>query len=125
MAAQTVAQPGSVRLIKVTGTYGFDVVSAGPNAQLGDDAHLIDARFPLVHIPLYSFKVSSDWQPGTQSFVDTLAQAMDAARAAAGAPADRGRYVFDLTVYSTIGGAAARPILEVNALYYDLPAGAG
>jgi hypothetical protein len=133
-ATQAAADPTSIRQVRVSARYGFQVASigsaaAGQSSQAWwEDERQIVAGFPLILIPQYGFKVASDWEkdPITGSFVVQLASQTETARQNAGAPGDRGRYYYDVVVYSTLGGNTGQsPLIEFDALYYDLPEGSG
>ena len=132
-ATQAAADPTSIRQVRVSARYGFQVASIGSAAdgqsseRWLEDQRQIVAGFPLILIPQYGFKVATDWKkdPAT-SFVVQLATQTETARQSAGAPGDRGRYYYDVVVYSTLGGNTGQsPLIEFNALYYDLPEGSG
>lgn len=133
-AAQAAADKDSIRQVRVSARYGFQVASAessgnGPSPQAWlEDPQQIVAGFPLILITQYGFKVDTDWKtdPITQSFVVQLASQTETARQSAGAPGDRGRYYYDVVVYSTLGGNTGQsPLIEFDALYYDLPETSG
>ena len=133
-AAQAAADPSSIRQLRVSVRYGFQVATGeraesrpGPQAWLEDPQQIV-AGFPLILIPQYGFKVGTDGNtdPTSQSFVVLLASQTQTARQSAGAPGDRGRYYYDVTVYSTLGGDTGQsPLIEFDALYYDLPEPSG
>jgi len=132
-ATQAAADPTSIRQVRVSARYGFQVASIGSAAEGQssqrwlEDQRQIVAGFPLILIPQYGFKVANDWEkdPAT-SFVVQLASQTETARQSAGAPGDRGRYYYDVVVYSTLGGNTGQsPLIEFLALYYDLPESSG
>jgi hypothetical protein len=133
-AAQAAADPASIRQVRVSARYGFQVASVesagnGRSSQAWlEDPQQIVAGFPLILITQYGFKVATDWKtdPISQSFVVQLSSGTETARQSAGAPADRGRYYYDVVVYSTLGGNTGQsPLIEFDALYYDLPESSG
>lgn len=134
-AAQAAADPASIRQVRVSARYGFQVATVesaatGQSSQawLGDQQQQIVAGFPLILIPQYGFKVATDWNTGptSGSFVVQLATQTETTRQSSGAPGDRGRYYYDVVVYSTLGGNSGQsPLIEFDALYYDLPESSG
>lgn len=133
-AAQAASDPTSIRQVRVSARYGFQVASIesaatwqSTQAWLEDQQQIV-AGFPLILIPQYGFKVATDWETGptTGSFVVQLASQTETARQSSGAPGDRGRYYYDVVVYSTLGGNTGQsPLIEFDALYYDLPESSG
>jgi LysM repeat protein len=112
-AAQAQAAPSSIRTIKASARYSFDVAegrAASPN-------------FPLVLVSNYDLAVSNPSPTGPDAFGAAFATAISNAASQAGVPADIGRYSMTLTVYAASDGSTGlNPTVQYEDLSYALVA---
>ena len=79
----------------------------------------IVSSLPVPLYPMSLFDSAADLLPGS-GFCASLAQQLDAWATARGLPPDYGRWVLDVSLYTTLPGAAgAPPLLELSDVRLD------
>ena len=116
-------RPAAVcRNLRVAVDYSFPLATAstGPasTGTAGQQSEIV-SRLPVLLYPMFLFDSATDLLPGS-GFCAALAQQLDAWAAARGLPPDYGRWVLDVSLYTTLPGAAgAPPLLELTDVRLD------
>jgi hypothetical protein len=107
-------RPAAVsRHLRVAVDYGFSLAMAGAAAP-GQQAEIV-SRLPVLLCPMFLFDSATDLQPGS-GFCASLAQQLTAWAAARGLPPGTGRWVFDVSLYTTLPGPATEPQAQAPPL---------
>jgi hypothetical protein len=107
-------RPAAVsRNLRVAVDYGFPLATAGAAAP-GQQAEIV-SRLPVLLCPMFLFDSATDLRPGS-GFCASLAEQLTGWAAARGLPPGTGRWVFDVSLYTTLPGAATEPQAQAPPL---------
>ena len=120
LAPGVLIRPAAVsRNLRVAVDYSFPLATAGAAATGQATQSEIVSRLPVLLCPTFLFNSATDLQPGS-GFCASLAQQLAAWAAARGLPPGVGRWVLDVSLYTTLPGAAqAPPLLELTDVRLD------
>jgi LysM repeat protein len=111
------------RNLRVAVDYGFPLATgSGPDGP-GQQSEIV-SRLPVLLCPTFLFDSATDLQPGS-GFCASLAQQLTVWATARGLPAAAGRWVLDVSLYTTLPAAAgappgqAPPLLELTDVRLD------
>ena len=109
----TLIRPAAVcRNLRVAVDYSFPLATASA-ATAGQQSEIVSS-LPVLLYPMFLFDSATDLLPGS-GFCASLAQQLNAWATARGLPPDYGRWVLDVSLYTTLPGAAgAPPLLELS-----------
>jgi LysM repeat protein len=111
------------RNLRVAVDYGFPVATASGRDGPGQQSEIV-SRLPVLLCPMFLFDSATDLQPGS-GFCASLAQQLTARATARGLPPGVGRWVLDVSLYTTLPAAAgtapaqAPPLLELTDVRLD------
>ena len=123
LTAGTLIRPAAIaRNLRVAVDYGFPLATAAPGAPGGQEE--IVTRLPVLLCPMFLFDSATDLQPAS-GFCASLAEQLTAWAAARGLPDGAGRWVLDVSLYTTLPGISgtppsqAPPLLELTDVRLD------
>ena len=110
------------RTVRVAVDYGFPLATAAA-APPGQQSEIV-SRLPVLLRPAFLFDSATDLQPGS-GFCTSLAQQLSGWATARGLPDDAGRWILDVSLYTTLPAAPgtsmaqAPPLLELTNIRLD------
>ena len=114
LAAGVLIRPAAVaRNLRVAVDYGFPLATAASVAP-GQQSEIV-SRLPVLLRPTFLFDSATDLQPGS-GFCASLAQQLSAWAGGRGLPASAGRWVLDVSLYTTLPGTAGTPPAQAPPL---------
>ena len=124
LTAGVLIRPTAVsRNLRVAVDYGFPVAIAPGQDGPGQQSEIV-SRLPVRLCPMFLFDSATDLQPGS-GFCASLAQQLTGWATGRGLPAGVGRWVLDVSLYTTLPAAAgappaqAPPLLELTDVRLD------
>ncbi|HET9972089.1 MAG TPA: LysM peptidoglycan-binding domain-containing protein [Streptosporangiaceae bacterium] len=123
LAPGALIRPAAVsRTLRVAVDYGFPLATAAA-ARPGQESEIV-SRLPVLLCPAFLFDSATDLQPGS-GFCAALAQQLTGWASARGLPDGAGRWVLDVSLYTTLPAvpgappAQAPPLLELTNVRLD------